>query len=102
MKTHVAQSSIDCFHGRVQTDRAHQQALILSVMAPGCAYTGQQLSKLTGLTPNIISARLFELREDTKQVVRLDERQVCPISHVSVFVHRKVAAQPVEQLELLQ
>lgn len=102
MKTRVAQSSIECFHGRVVTDRAHQQALILSVMAPGCDYTGQQLSKLTKLTPNVISARLFELREETKQVIRLEDRQVCPISHVSVFVHRKVVAQPVEQLELLQ
>ncbi|MBF8177829.1 hypothetical protein [Herminiimonas contaminans] len=102
MKTQVAQSSIDCFHGRVQNDRARQQALILSVMEPGRAYTGQQLAKLTGLTPNVISGRVFELREETKQLVRLLDRQVCPISHVSVFVHVKPVAMPVEQMELLQ
>lgn len=102
MKTRVSQSSIECFYGRVQTDKAHQQALILSVMAPGLAYTGQQLSKLTGLTPNIISARLFELREQAGQVVRLEDRRVCPISHVSVFVHQRVIAEAVGQLELLQ
>ena len=102
MKTHVAQSSIECFHGRVQNDKARQQALILSVMAPGQTYTGQQLAKLTSLTPNVISARLFELRESPAKIVRLADRQVCPISHVSVYVHCKVAVRPVEQLELLQ
>jgi hypothetical protein len=96
MKTAVVQSSIDCFRGRVQNDKAGLHALILSVMAPGRDYTGQELAKLTGLVPGTISARLVEMREE-KSVVRLAERRVCPHSHVSVFVHRKAGRQ-LEQL----
>lgn len=100
MKTAVAQSSIDCFRGRVQSDKAGQHALILSVMTPGVNYTGQQLSHLTGLVPGTISARLVEMREEEKTVTRSSGRSLCPHTKVSVFTHRKVVVMPVEQVEL--
>lgn len=94
MKTNAAITSIDCFHGRVQDIKEKQHALILSVMDDGKDYTGQQLSHLTGYPPNIISARLFELREEEKKVTRSKNRVRCPFSRVSVFTHRKAAIQP--------
>lgn len=97
MKINAQQSSIDCFHGRVQNEKGGQHALILSVMAPGQDYSGRELSKLTGLTPNIISARLFELRDELK-VERRTARRLCTVSGVSVFVHKL----PARQQELFQ
>lgn len=88
MKTNVQQSSIDCFYGRVQSDKGKQQVRILSAMAPGRDYTGRELGALTGLTPNVISARLFELREEFKLVQRLPKRRVCSVSNVNVFAHK--------------
>lgn len=89
MKIAQAQTAIDCFHGLVQSTKAGQHALIMSVMKPKLSYTGQELSHLTGLSPNVISARLFELREELKWVIRLDERKVCPHSNVLVHVHSR-------------
>jgi hypothetical protein len=100
MKTNVQRTSIDCFNGRVQLDKAGQHAAILKVMIPGVSYTGQELSHATGLSPNIISARLFELREELKLVVRpMFSRKVCPYSHVLVHVHYRPLAQA--ELELV-
>lgn len=96
MRTNVAISSIEHYHGRLKLDKGAQQLLVLSVMRLGRCYTGQELARATGLVPGTISARLFELRE-SGEVVRETERQVCPISHVSVFVHRKLP----KQLELV-
>lgn len=93
MKINARQSSIDCFNGRVQSMKSGQHALILSVMQTGRDYTGRELAELTGLTPNIISARLFELREDLNQVARDDgAKRMCTVSGVSVTVHRRVIA----------
>jgi hypothetical protein len=72
--------------------KSGQHSLILSVMQTGRDYTGRELAELTGLTPNIISARLFELREDLNQVARTDARRMCTVSGVSVTVHRRVIA----------
>ncbi|PUA19606.1 hypothetical protein [Glaciimonas sp. PCH181] len=94
MKIDQQISAIECFHGRVQSDKARQHLLILSKMRLGCAYTGQELSHMTDLTPNIISARLFELRA-LMQVERLADRRACPHSGVSVFAHRKLPQQMV-------
>lgn len=88
MKTNVAITSINTFYGVVQSIKAEQHKKILGVMRPGRNYTGQQLSRLTGYTPNVISARLFELREKLKVVERSDERIVCRYSRQSVFTHR--------------
>ena len=96
MKINQAISAIEAFHGRAQASKTRQHALILSAMTGGRAYTGQQLSHLTGLPPNIISARLFELREERKMVERTKERRICPHSKISVFAHRRVP----QQLEL--
>lgn len=93
MKIAQTRHAIDCFHGRVQMDKHGQHALILSVMAPGKEYTGQELFHLTGLTPNIISARLTELRKSGDLERPEDVAKVCPYSHVSVSVHRKPAVQ---------
>ncbi|NKI68925.1 hypothetical protein GN109_05785 [Collimonas pratensis] len=92
MLTNVAASSIECFHGRVQSRKGNQYLRILHAMELGRSYTGQQLCAMTGLTPNAISGRLFELRE-SGEVVREAERQVCPISHVLVYTHKKLPKQ---------
>jgi hypothetical protein len=102
MKTNVQPPSIDCFHGRVQADKEKQHAAILKAMTPGVSYTGQELSHATGLPPNIISARLFELREELKLVVRpMFSRKVCPFSNVSVHVHYRPLAQAELPLEMV-
>lgn len=93
MKTNQQITAIECFHGRVQSSRSTQHNTILAVMSDGLDYTGGELAALTGMTPNIISARLFELREEMKVVERLSHRRICPHSRVSVFVHRKVPTQ---------
>lgn len=93
MKTNQSITAVECFHGRVQQDKTGQHASILKVMRLGQDYTGQQLAHLTGLTPNVISARLYELREELRWVERRDYRVVCPITNVSVFVHRKLLLQ---------
>jgi len=92
MKTNVDIASVECFHGRVQQDKAGQHARILGVMKAGVFYTGQELSHLTGLSPNVISARLFELREESLLNRPDDVRKVCPHSNVSVNVHVKPEA----------
>lgn len=92
MKIKAAISSIECFHGRVRSCKGSQYLHILDAMRLGVAYTSQQLCHATGLTPNIIAGRLFELR-DAGEVVRGARRKVCPISGVSVFVHRKLPKQ---------
>lgn len=89
MKTNVAITSINSFHGVVQSIRAAQHRKILRVMRRGRTYTGQQLCRLTGLTPNVISARLFELREQIGVLERDEKKKVCPYSHQEVFAHRK-------------
>lgn len=88
MKTNVAITSIDTFHGHVQSIKAEQQRKILRVMRQGRNYTGQELCRLTGYTPNVISARLFELREELKVVERNDKKVICRYSRRSVFSHR--------------
>lgn len=93
MKTNVQISSIEHFHGAVQGSKEGQHRLILSVMDPDKDYTGQELSHMTGLPPNTISARLFELREEMKLVKRSQKRSLCPHSKVRVFTHRKLPQQ---------
>jgi hypothetical protein len=93
MKINQASTAIDCFNGRVQNDKARQHGLILSVMRVGSDYTGQQLAHLTGLTPNIISARLFEMRKAETVIRPGDRKVVCPFSRVLVNVHCKVPLQ---------
>lgn len=88
MKTNAAITSINAFHGHVQSIKAEQQRKILRAMRSGRNYTGQQLCRLTGLTPNVISARLFELREELKVIERSAEKTVCRYSRQSVFTHR--------------
>ena len=92
MKTNVQISSIECYHSRVQSNKGGQYLRILHAMELGSSYTGQQLFAMTGLTPNVISARMSELRE-SGDVVREDRRKVCPISHVLVYTHRKLPKQ---------
>jgi hypothetical protein len=100
MKIKQADTAIACFNGRVQLDKAGQHAAILKAMVPGVSYTGQELSHATGLSPNIISARLFELR-DAKSVIRpMFTRKVCPFSGVSVHVHYRPLAQAELPLEM--
>jgi DNA-binding HxlR family transcriptional regulator len=89
MKTNAQRSSIECFNGRVQSIKGGQHQLILSVMAAGADYTGQELAQLTGFTPNVISARLFELR-DLGEVARGEHRRMCPCSAVLVSVHKRI------------
>jgi hypothetical protein len=91
MKINQHSSAIEIYHGPVQGFKASQHKRILRAMRKGRAYTGQQLAHLTGYTPNVISARLFELREQTKQVKRLDEKKVCPISRMAVSAHVREA-----------
>jgi len=87
MKINQHSSAINIYHGAVQGFKASQQARILSVMRKDRTYTGQQLAHLTGYTPNVISARMFELREETKQVKRLKQKKLCPYSHLTVTAH---------------
>ena len=89
MKINQHASAIAAYHGAVQGFKVSQHARILRAMRKGRTYTGQQLAHLTGYTPNVISARLFELREDKKQIVRLEDRKVCPISHMAVSAHMR-------------
>lgn len=96
MKTNVAISSVENYHQRIIPNKAAQELHVLSVMRLNTSYTGQQLSRLTGLVPGTISRVLGDLRE-SGAIVREAERQVCPISLVLVFTHRKVA----KQLELV-
>jgi hypothetical protein len=91
MKINQHSSAIEIYHGPVQGFKASQQERILRVMRKGRTYTGQQLAHLTGYTPNVISARLFELREETKQVKRLKKKKVCPYSRLSVTAHVRKA-----------
>jgi len=91
MKINQHSSAIEIYHGPVQGFKASQQERILRVMRKGRTYTGQQLAHLTGYTPNVISARLFELREETKQVKRLSKKKFCPHSHLTVSAHKKVS-----------
>jgi hypothetical protein len=91
MKTNVQLTSIYSFYGNVQLIRSIQHKKILKAMRRGRDYTGQQLCRLTGYTPNVISARLFELREKRKVIERSEEMVVCPISRVKVFTHRRMA-----------
>lgn len=93
MKIRQTDTAIACFHGRVQLDKAGQHAAILKAMVPGVSYTGQELSHATGLSPNIISARMFELRESGAVVRPMFSRKVCPFSGVSVRVHYRPVAQ---------
>lgn len=97
MKINQHSAAIDHFNGAVQHFKATQQAKILRVMRKGRTYTGQQLSHLTGYTPNVISARLFELREETKQVKRLKDKKVCPYSRIAVSAHKKTARKAKKQ-----
>lgn len=91
MKINQAPAARDCFNGKVQHFKAHQHARILSVMRKGRTYTGQQLAHLTGYTPNVISARLYEMRE-SKLVKRPEsKRKVCPYSRMAVHFHVKAA-----------
>lgn len=92
MKINQHSTAIDIYHGAVQNFKASQQEKILRVMRKGRTYTGQQLAHLTGYTPNVISARLFELREETKQIKRLKKKKVCPYSRLSVSAHVRKAA----------
>ena len=96
MKIAAVQTSIDCFHGRVQNFAATKHAQILAVMELGVDYTCGELCAATGMTPNVMSPRLSELRAKNL-IVRTGARRVCPHTHISVFVHRKVGP----QLELL-
>ncbi len=91
MRINQQSTAIDCFHGRVQHDKAHQQASILAVMELGKVYTGQELYRMTGLVPGTISARLKEMREQG-DVIRKDKK-ICPHSGVLVFTHAKVPVQ---------
>jgi DNA-binding HxlR family transcriptional regulator len=88
MKINQHKSAIDHFNGAVQSFKASQQDRILRVMRKGRTYTGQQLAHLTGYTPNVISARLFELREE-RRIKRLTQRKVCPYSRIAVTAHKK-------------
>lgn len=92
MKINQTSTAIDQFHGPVNSFKSSQHELILSVMKAGTHYSGQTLCKLTGLTPNVISARLFELRE-AELVSRSCQRVTCPISGASVFAHQKIPTQ---------
>jgi DNA-binding HxlR family transcriptional regulator len=89
MKINQQKSAIEAFNGAVQGFKNKQQRKILSAMRRGRTYTGQQLAHLTNLTPNVISARLFELRE-SKLVKRPEnKRKVCPYSRLAVHYHVK-------------
>lgn len=89
MKINQHASAIAAYHGAVQGFKAHQHKRILRAMRKGRTYTGQQLAHLTGYTPNVISARLFELREKTHQVKRLDEKKFCYYSRMVVSAHTR-------------
>jgi len=89
MKIKQTSTARDCFNGPVQSFKADQHSRILSVMRKDRTYTGQQLAHLTNLTPNVISARLFEMRE-AKLVKRpANKRKVCPYSKMAVHFHIK-------------
>lgn len=87
MRTNVQQSSIDAFRAREKGGVQRDHKKIIAVMRVGVDYTGQELCKLTRLPPNVISARLFELRKALK-VERSASRRLCPISGASVYTHR--------------
>jgi hypothetical protein len=89
MKIDQKKSAIDAYNGAVQSFKAHQHQRILSVMRRDRTYTGQQLAHLTGYTPNVISARLFEMREAKKVKRPINKRKVCPYSRMSVHFHVK-------------
>jgi hypothetical protein len=89
MKINQHSAAIAHYNGAVQGFKASQQERILRVMRKDRTYTGQQLAHLTGYTPNVISARLFELREETKQVKRLKKKKLCPYSRIEVSAHTK-------------
>ncbi|MFC3107374.1 hypothetical protein ACFQAT_10350 [Undibacterium arcticum] len=96
MRIHAtAETSIACFHGRVQTISSDQQSLIVCCMAPNKDYSMQELAILTGLQTSTLSARLFELRK--LGTVEHAAKRPCSISGVTIWPHKLAS----EQLELL-
>jgi hypothetical protein len=91
MKTNVQITSIMSFYGKVQAIKNEQHRKILKAMKPGRNYTGQELCRLTGYTPNVISARLFELREELKVVERSEDKRICRYSKCLVFTHSRAS-----------
>lgn len=96
MKTNVAISSIEVYHSRVADTKIAQEMRTLNAMRLGECYTGRQLADLTGMVPGTMSRVLGDLIK-RGEVMRESERQICPVSGFSVFVHRKLP----KQLELV-
>ena len=60
----VAQTSIDCYHDLEREGHiSKQQKVILDVISPYRDYSLQELVRLTKLQINVISGRVFELKE---------------------------------------
>lgn len=96
MRIHAAETSIACFHGRVQTIAGEQHALILCKMKPNQDHSMQELAILTGLQTSTLSARLFELRK--LGAVEHTAKRPCSISGVTIWPHKLAS----KQLELLE
>lgn len=64
MRTDVSFTSIDAYRSMERSGAlTRQQTAIVSVMARGRDYSLQELSAATGLPINVVSGRVFELKD---------------------------------------
>lgn len=91
----IAETSLEAFHGVVQSKKQRQYDLILSAMEPGKDYSFVELYDLTGILPSTCSARINELRDDLHVVVRSAKRQCSQTGH-TVIPHKIKAEALVE------
>ncbi len=79
MKTNVTDTSIQAYKELKEEGGLNKQyGKILDVMSRGRDYSLQELVKLTGLQINVISARVFEMKE--KRTLVVAQKRRCSIS----------------------
>lgn len=77
MRTHVAETSVEAFHAHVGSGKASaQQARILSFIGRrGGDWSIGELAHELDLEKSTVSARVFELLHDTKELVECAKRK---------------------------
>ena len=93
MKTHVAPTSIEVYHDiRYEGLFNRQQKIILELMDWSVNYSLQELCVLTRLPINVISGRVFELKE--KNLIQHADKRKCRITRRTIQSVRLCRAQP--------